>query len=137
NPAQIIEKGELYLQNDKGERKATGSYYTPHYIVEYIVEHTLGPVFEERKAVFGDKMNVWVPKYEEYKKLDQKIQEGDHSERTHNRRKELKFDLDDLAKQAAELLLSLRICDPAMGSGHFLKEATDKLAEKIITLLAK
>ena len=29
------------LVNDKGERKATGSYYTPDYIVDYIVEQTL------------------------------------------------------------------------------------------------
>jgi len=28
----------------KGERKASGSYYTPDYIVKYMVEETLGPV---------------------------------------------------------------------------------------------
>lgn len=32
------------LRNDKGERKATGSYYTPDYIVKYIVEQTIGPL---------------------------------------------------------------------------------------------
>jgi type I restriction-modification system DNA methylase subunit len=35
------------LLNDKGERKATGSYYTPDYIVKYIVEETVGPVLRE------------------------------------------------------------------------------------------
>ncbi|NJK81696.1 MAG: N-6 DNA methylase [Chloroflexaceae bacterium] len=30
--------------NDKGERKRTGSYYTPDYIVEYILEQAVGPV---------------------------------------------------------------------------------------------
>jgi hypothetical protein len=39
------------LLNDKGERKATGSYYTPDFIVKYIVEKTLGPVL--REAVEG------------------------------------------------------------------------------------
>ncbi len=34
-------KGELYLATDKGERKASGSYYTPDYIVNYIVKSTL------------------------------------------------------------------------------------------------
>jgi len=34
------------LLNDKGERKATGSYYTPDYIVKYIVEQTVGPVLQ-------------------------------------------------------------------------------------------
>jgi len=38
---------QVYLETDRGERKATGSYYTPQYIVEYIVEHTLGPLVEE------------------------------------------------------------------------------------------
>ncbi len=40
--------GDLYLTTDRGERKATGSYYTPDYIVDYIVEKTVGPVVEER-----------------------------------------------------------------------------------------
>ncbi len=39
---------------DKGERKATGSYYTPDYIVQYIVEHTVGPVLAEAAAPFLD-----------------------------------------------------------------------------------
>jgi hypothetical protein len=43
----IVEEGELYLLTDVGERKATGSYYTPEYVVEYIVENTLGPLVEE------------------------------------------------------------------------------------------
>ncbi len=32
------------LKTEKGERKATGSYYTPDYVVKYMVEETLGPV---------------------------------------------------------------------------------------------
>ena len=43
-PLAIIDKGEVYLENDKRERKATGSYYTQDYIVKYIVRHTVGPV---------------------------------------------------------------------------------------------
>ncbi|MHB8995563.1 MAG: Eco57I restriction-modification methylase domain-containing protein [Armatimonadota bacterium] len=42
--------GELYLVTDKGERKATGSYYTPQFIVEYIVENTVGPLVDKCKA---------------------------------------------------------------------------------------
>ncbi|MFB6244727.1 MAG: class I SAM-dependent DNA methyltransferase, partial [Candidatus Nanohaloarchaea archaeon] len=43
----IIEEGQPYLVTDDGERKATGSYYTPDYIVKYIVENTVGPKVEE------------------------------------------------------------------------------------------
>ncbi|HEX5416798.1 MAG TPA: N-6 DNA methylase, partial [Chloroflexota bacterium] len=41
----------VVLVTDKGERKATGSYYTPDYIVKYIVEQAVGPVL--RVAVEG------------------------------------------------------------------------------------
>ncbi len=35
------------LLNDKGERKVTGSYYTPDYIVKYIVDQTVGPILRQ------------------------------------------------------------------------------------------
>jgi len=43
-----VRAGHLYLATDKGERKSTGSYYTPDYIVNYIVKNTIGPVVEEK-----------------------------------------------------------------------------------------
>src|SRR5256884_1326583 len=45
---KILPKGTVYLENDRRERKATGSYYTPDYIVKYIVEHTVGPIIAEK-----------------------------------------------------------------------------------------
>ena len=84
-------KDDIYRVTDKGERKATGSYYTPDYIVKYIVENTVGSIVEER------------------------------IEKTN---KETKDVVDDL--------LSIKILDPAMGSGHFLVEATNFLAHRII-----
>jgi type I restriction-modification system DNA methylase subunit len=42
------------LLNDRGERKATGSYYTPDYVVKYIVEATVNPLLHE--AVEGATM---------------------------------------------------------------------------------
>jgi len=42
-----VEEDEVYLRTDDGERKATGSYYTPEYVVEYIVDETLGPLVQE------------------------------------------------------------------------------------------
>jgi hypothetical protein len=44
----VVPKGQVYLSNDKFERKASGSYYTPDPIVEYIVAHTAGPVLDEK-----------------------------------------------------------------------------------------
>ncbi len=44
---EIVSEGALYVVNDQGERKATGAYYTPDYVVTYIVEETVGPLVEE------------------------------------------------------------------------------------------
>jgi len=45
----VVEKGSLYVVNDEGERRSTGSYYTPDYIVQYIVEQSLTPLIEDIK----------------------------------------------------------------------------------------
>jgi type I restriction-modification system DNA methylase subunit len=44
---ETVPKDGLYVVNDEGERKATGAYYTPDYVVTYIVEETVGPLIEE------------------------------------------------------------------------------------------
>ena len=80
--AERCAAGDLYLATDRGERKATGSYYTPEFIVDRIVTETLGPLAE--------------------------------------------------ACPTPEDILALRVLDPAMGSGHFLVEATDFLAAKLV-----
>ena len=54
-----LKDDRIELYTDKGERKATGSYYTPEYIVDYIVENTLGPLTEKMAtpdAVLGIKV---------------------------------------------------------------------------------
>ena len=90
-PISEPEEGwNVELVNDKGERKATGSYYTPDYIVKYIVEQTVGPVLE--RAVVGKE--------------------------------------DDAARIQA--VLGVNVLDPAMGSGHFLVEATEHIARFLV-----
>lgn len=43
---RIYDTGEVYLITDAGQRKTTGSYYTPDYIVKYLAEHTLKPLLD-------------------------------------------------------------------------------------------
>jgi len=43
----VVQEGEVHLTTGSGERKATGSYYTPEYVVEYIVENTLEPLVDD------------------------------------------------------------------------------------------
>ncbi|NJN15147.1 MAG: hypothetical protein HC822_02020 [Oscillochloris sp.] len=42
------------LVNDKGERQRTGSYYTPDFVVQYIVEQTLRPLLDAAVADKSD-----------------------------------------------------------------------------------
>jgi type I restriction-modification system DNA methylase subunit len=119
-------KDELYLANDKGERKASGSYYTPEYIVNYIVENTLDPLVEEAH----EKVKALKPEVDkaiaEWQKLKEQKQGLEPTE---------KYDR-KIAEESERLLepyLSLKVLDPAMGSGHFLARATDFLAEAIAT----
>nr|WP_050034247.1 N-6 DNA methylase [Halorubrum halophilum] len=44
---ETVDEGGLYVVNDEGERKATGAYYTPDYVVTYIVEETVDPLIDE------------------------------------------------------------------------------------------
>lgn len=117
--------GKVHLENDKGERKATGSYYTPDYIVKYIVSHTLKPILEERKQRFADLMT-------QINQLHEKMIDGRLGVQSRNG---LQKDLQRLERQAQNTLLDIKICDPAMGSGHFLVEAVDYFTDELINIL--
>jgi len=41
-----VEAGDYTLVADQSDRKATGSYYTPHYVVEFIGENVLKPLVQ-------------------------------------------------------------------------------------------
>jgi type I restriction-modification system DNA methylase subunit len=116
---------KVHLENDKVERKATGSYYTPDYIVKYIVSHTLKPILEERKQRFADLMT-------QINQLHEKMIDGRLGVQSRNG---LQKDLQRLERQAQNTLLDIKICDPAMGSGHFLVEAVDYFTDQLINIL--
>ena len=119
-------KDELYLANEKGERKASGSYYTPEYIVNYIVENTLDPLVEEaheKVKALKPEMDKAIAKWQTLKEQKQGLEPTEKYERK-------------IAEESERLLepyLALKVLDPAMGSGHFLARATDFLAEAIAT----
>lgn len=109
------------LINDKGERKATGSYYTPDYVVEYIVKNTLDPVLEARQADYEKAMG-------QVTTLRQKL--ANTADPATNRL--LQGQLEGAERQAREAFLGIKVLDPAMGSGHFLVNAVDHLTDGII-----
>lgn len=119
-----IKKGEVYLENDKRERKATGSYYTPDYIVKYIVEHTVSPVLERKFEVLSDRLRAAQHEYRRHKKVAEQKKENP----------EKFWNYKDM-RQLADDCLNIRLLDPAMGSGHFLVEAVDFISIKLINFL--
>lgn len=119
-------KNELYLADDKGERKASGSYYTPEYIVNYIVENTLDPLVKEAQnklKALKPEVDKATAKWQKLKEQKQGLEPTDKYDRKTAEERE----------RLLEPYLSLKVLDPAMGSGHFLARTTDFLAEAIAT----
>lgn len=95
-------------------RKTSGSYYTHDGLVKLIIKEAVGPQIAERVAAFSEQLDEWKNK------------------------KELKpSDWEALEKlDPAVAMLELKICDPAMGSGHFLVTLVDYLADEILEAIA-
>ena len=122
---RVYHAGEVYLENDRRERKATGSYYTPNHIVKYIVEHTIGPVLEEKfeklRPIFRDAERQYHQKVRQGETLKKQGLKPDDPNKIANTFRPL-----------VDELFDLRILDPAMGSGHFLVEAVDFICDRIL-----
>jgi len=141
-------QGSVYLETDKGERKATGSYYTPDYIVKYIVENTVGPLLEEKKKVSFEHSQSAKKEIESltnsistYKARLSKAttpfmqkQYQEKIDREQKRLEALRTQSDPNSLLISEIQ-QIKVLDPAMGSGHFLVEATDFLARALVEAL--
>ncbi|MGB8344461.1 MAG: hypothetical protein WCD86_06235, partial [Ktedonobacteraceae bacterium] len=126
--AKTLPRGAVYLENDRRERKATGSYYTPDYIVKYIVEHTVGPVLQEKlerlRPLFREAEQTLRHERDKAKALKRADINPEHE--TY---KKYRQSLNDA-------FFDLTVLDPAMGSGHFLVEAVDYLTDRLADFLA-
>ena len=105
------ENGRLILRPSIFARKTTGSYYTPEELVRLILRRAVGPLLAERRQVFADRAAALAsdrrPKAERLRSLS--------------------------AHDPAESFVRLRVCDPAMGSGHFLVSLVAYLADEVLT----
>jgi len=103
-------KNSLYLAPKGGiaQRKTTGSYYTPDKIVEFLVKRGLEPIFEKRERL----INADITKYQK-----------------------TRSDAD--RRRCMDRLLDIQVLDPAMGSGHFLVEALNKITVWVTNVLKK
>ncbi len=93
-----VAAGEIYLHNASGARKASGAYYTKHFAVEHLLEHSLEPA------------------------LDSHLQ---------------RLDAVEDPRDAADRFFEFRVADIAMGSGHFLVAAIDRIERRLSNYLAR
>ncbi|HZG10179.1 MAG TPA: hypothetical protein VEZ70_14485 [Allosphingosinicella sp.] len=108
------EAGALAVRPNLFARKNSGSYYTPDELVGLILDETLEPLIAERLEAFRAALGKLNPKdSEDY------------------RRRELGV------ADPAGAILSLKVCDPAMGSGHFLVSLVDTLADHVLDAMAE
>ena len=111
----VREHDQIFIRPNVFARKASGSYYTPTDLVGLILKETVGPLVEARTAAFHAEAEA--------------LAAGDL---TPAGRMQALQRLDP-----AEQILELKICDPAMGSGHFLVSLVDYLADWVITAMAE
>ena len=112
---EIVRDGnKISVRPNKFARKTSGSYYTPDRLVRIIVRETIDPLIKERKDAFETAVL--------------KVKSSDEPYYTKNAIL--------CALDPAEKLLELKICDLAMGSGHFLVHIVDYLADQVVTAMA-
>jgi len=95
-------------------RKNSGSYYTPDDLVLLILDETLEPLITDALEAFKAALAQRDPRHDEERQLSE-LQKAD----------------------PARAITRLRICDPAMGSGHFLVSLVDRLTNHTLDAIAE
>ncbi|GAA9283376.1 class I SAM-dependent DNA methyltransferase [Helicobacter pylori] len=104
--SSLINPSVLGLVFEKLNGYKEGSFYTPSFITSYMCSESITPIVLDK---FNQKYNIECEKLKELKNY------------LKNSYKE------DKRKEYLQLLLALRICDPAVGSGHFLVSALNEM----------
>lgn len=106
--------GALDIRPNIFARKNSGSYYTPDDLVLLILDETLAPLIDDAHKAFRDRLASLKP--------------GDSED----------YKLAELQKvDPAKAITRLRVCDPAMGSGHFLVSLVDRLTNHALSAVAE
>jgi hypothetical protein len=71
-----VEPGDYTLVADQSARKATGSYHTPHYVVEFIGENVLKPLLNEIEEECGNEPAMIVSRVLDLRVLDPAMGSG-------------------------------------------------------------
>ncbi|GAA7089578.1 class I SAM-dependent DNA methyltransferase [Helicobacter pylori] len=105
--SRLINPSVLGLVFEKLNGYKEGSFYTPSFITSYMCKESISQVVLDK---FNQKYNIKCEKLDE---LENYLKNESYKE---NKRKEY-----------LQFLLTLRVCDPAVGSGHFLVSALNEM----------
>ena len=112
----VHEAGDIQVRPNVFARKGSGSYYTPEPLVLLILQETVGPLSDAKLETFRARVS--------------------EIRSTHDAATLTPDVLAELARvDPAQGLLDLKVCDPAMGSGHFLVSLVDFLSDRVIKAL--
>ncbi len=106
--SRLINPSVLGLVFEKLNGYKEGSFYTPSFITSYMCSESITPIVLDK---FNQKYNIECEKLKELK---------NYLKNNYNYK-------EDKRKEYLQLLLALRICDPAVGSGHFLVSALNEM----------
>ncbi|WP_181325927.1 type IIG restriction enzyme/methyltransferase [Helicobacter pylori] len=105
--SRLINPSVLGLVFEKLNGYKEGSFYTPSFITSYMCKESITTIVRDK---FNQKYNIECEKLEELKNY---LKNDSYKE--------------DKRKEYLQLLLTLRVCDPAVGSGHFLVSALNEM----------
>jgi hypothetical protein len=107
---RATEAGSIEIDADDQARHKSGSYYTPEALVALIIERAVGPLVKDRLSAFRQRAETLA---KDTRPTAERLNELAHLD-------------------PALAILSLKVCDPAMGSGHFLVSLVDWLSDKVL-----
>ncbi|WP_120940884.1 DUF7149 domain-containing protein [Helicobacter pylori] len=105
--SRLINPSVLGLVFEKLNGYKEGSFYTPSFITSYMCKESIKTIVLDK---FNQKYNIECEKLEELKNY---LKNDSYKE--------------DKRKEYLQFLLTLRVCDPAVGSGHFLVSALNEM----------
>jgi hypothetical protein len=121
----LIKKGDVYFGESALERKQTGSYYTPESLVRFLNQKT---IIQPLKEKFEENYR---------KRFDDLLEQVRKGYDTGTRRGAAQAASALVERFVEEEVLDFKVCDPAMGSGHFLIDAANQMAGFVVSLFAE
>jgi len=119
----LIKKGDVYFGESALERKQTGSYYTPESLVRFLNEKTIAqPLRKTFEKEYRNRFNDF-------------LEQAQKGYDTGTRRGAAQSAAALVERFTEEEVLQFKVCDPAMGSGHFLVDASNQMAGLVVALL--